>query len=312
MDHYSPLSNPHRPVRVPYLGGQYDDLGFAGYPSRANWDIGRLQEGDFHGATRGEAARFLQTWLYFGLLHEFLDTTIEEIDFFRTDGPEGDAITTAKLPDYLRRWKVQFDELQPAAREAHNERLVEGFSSSYYVWRGFVDKERDNGIPNPIPPEIELSIQVLATTLEHCANVVCEIPVAVLPWRLARNPWLTRRMIGDGWCPSVIEQIWNPTHLAVQYFASILGPPARQLDHSTCEAGNGGCNARTVVDETYVTKHKTQFCKCMFLGVNPENLSRIIRASDIPLISVMWGASGPSLELVPFRDGMKYTAISHV
>ena len=312
MDHYAPISNPHRPVRVPYLGGQYDDLDFAGYPSRHNWDIDRLREGDFQGASRRDAAQFLQTWLYFGLLHEVLDMPIAAADFFRPDGPQEYVITTAKLADYLRSWKLRSEQLSPGAREVHNDRVVEGFNSSYYVWRGFVDRERDHGNPNPIPPEIELSIQILATTLEHCANVAFDVPVAALPWRLARNPWLTRRMIGDGWCPTVIEQIWNPTHLAIQYYASILGPPARRLDHSTCEAGNRGCNARTVIDAVYVTEHKTVLCKCGFFGPNPEDLSRIVAASEIPLVSITWGASGPSLELVPFQHGLKYTVISHV
>ncbi|KAA6407111.1 MAG: hypothetical protein FRX48_09177 [Lasallia pustulata] len=313
MDHYAPVSNPYRPVRVPYLGGQYDGLNFAGYPSRRNWDIIRLQQGDFQGASRNDAARFLQTWLYFGLLQEVLGMPIAVTDFFRPDGPEEYVVTTAKLPDYLRRWKLQFDQLLPAAREVHNDRAIEGLRNSYYVWRGFVEGERDNGILNPIQPEIELSIQVLATTLEHCLIEVCHVANGNVPFfRLARNPWLTQRMIGDGWCPSVIEQIWNPVHLAVQYYASILGPPARRLDHSTCEAGNRGCNARTVDDAVYVTSHRTGSCDCGFLGANPEDLTRIVRASNIPLISVTWGDSGPSLELIPFHDGMKYTAISHV
>lgn len=312
MDHYSPISNPYRPVLVPYLGGQYDGLDFAGYPSRRNWDIGRLEEGDFQGASRRDAAQFLQTWLYFGLLHEVLNIPIAVTDFFRPEGPQDYVITTAKLPGYLRRWKLQLDQLQPAAREAQNERAVKGLGRSYDVWRGFTERERDHETPNPIPPEIELSIQILATTLEHCLIVAFGVSVRLMSWRIARNLWLTRRMIGDGWCPSVVEQIFNPTHLAVQYYTSLLGPPVRQLDHSTCEAGDRGCNARTVDDTVYVTRHKTDFCECRFLGGNPEELSGMVGASGIPLVGVTWGDSGPSLEFVPFQDGMKYTAISHV
>ena len=90
MDHLPRVRNPYTPIHVPYLGGgEYDGQVFAEYPVRQGWNIDYLQQGDFQGRTANTAAQFLQTWLYFGMMHELFvledGDRVTVRDFVRSD-----------------------------------------------------------------------------------------------------------------------------------------------------------------------------------------------------------------------------------
>jgi hypothetical protein len=103
MEHLPPVADPYCPIFVPYIGDcEYDGLDFAGYPGRKRWDVDRLLKGDFQGFPPTSVAAFLQTWLYFGLMHEILNVKVRTADFIRI-GYSGERwLTTEKLPGYLQ------------------------------------------------------------------------------------------------------------------------------------------------------------------------------------------------------------------
>src|SRR5438046_415828 len=77
MDHLPlPIDDlAHLPVEVPFLCNErftYDDLGFLTYPRRAGVDIEQLRGEKLDLLALHNAAPFLQTWLWFGLLGETL------------------------------------------------------------------------------------------------------------------------------------------------------------------------------------------------------------------------------------------------
>jgi hypothetical protein len=65
-------------AEIPYICSppdHYDHLGWSTHPSRAGWNKGEIENGDFDQSGRkstGETASFLQTWLFFGLALDFL------------------------------------------------------------------------------------------------------------------------------------------------------------------------------------------------------------------------------------------------
>ncbi|MCJ1451371.1 hypothetical protein MMC28_001707 [Mycoblastus sanguinarius] len=331
MDHISPVINPHRAVQVPYLGGVYSGdrganypqrsgVAFADYPESEGWSLSHLQQGrlfqkhggKFYERSPLEVERFLQAWLYFGMIQEILGMAIPTADFVRLDESKASFITTEKLRSYLHRWKVRIDSDRALGlRETwsrRDQRITECLAFSYDFWKGITESVKNC----LLPPEIELSIQILAMTLEHAVTSVCEIPVEMAPWRLARSHFVTNRMIEDGWCPSVVEQIWYPSHLTLQYYASLLGPPEKRLRHDDCAAGDSGCKAKNTVDSQYRTKHMETGCDCSAIAIDLKKLAQIIQDGGLPVLCLDYDGSKPYLEVVPLREGMHYTAISHV
>ena len=311
MDHFPPVSIPYNTVEIPYLGGEYDGQEFKGYPARQHWDLGKLLAGDLQGRTIADAGRFLQTWLYFGMIHEVLGVEMLMNDFVRVGRSQHRFVTTHKLQEYLRTWKSRVDqekELDLGALANRNQRAVACLTYAYNVWFTFDEKEKDR----LVGPQIGLSIHILASTLEHALNCVCEIPVADVPWRLERNQFLTQRMIDYGWCPSTVEQICVNNFVSFQYYASLLAAPSDPKRHKQCKAGDHGCSGKNVDNASYVTKHHLPHLECDFLEVDLDVLGDIVQAGNIPLVYLENKGLEASIKIVPFKPGMQYTALSHV
>ncbi len=312
MDHFPPVSNPHNPVEIPYLGGEYDGDDFKSYPAQQHWHLANLQAGELQGRTPAEAGSFLQAWLYFGLLQEVLGIKIVTTAFVRVDASRKSFITTRKLQAYLHTWKSHIDQERKSASDdvlkKRNQRAVACLNHAYNVWFNFDEDERDD----LLGPEIGLSIHILASTLEHALTCVCDIPVADVPWRLERNYFLTQRMIDYGWCPSIVEQICADNHIAFQYYASLLAAPSDPRRHGECKAGDHGCSAKTVDDASYVTKHHLPHLECDFISADLDVLCDIVRGGTIPLVCLQNKGPKTVVKMVPFKKGMHYTAISHV
>lgn len=84
------------------------------------------------------------------------------------------------------------------------------------------------------------------------------------------------------------------------------------MDHSRCSEV---CCINFIVNKaTYETKHVQANCSCGdFLGVDRQQLIKMIHAGQIPLISSSMNSNGEiSITLVPGSLRSRYTAISHV
>jgi len=323
MNHLPPVSKPYKSVIVPYLGGEYDGLPFTAYPQRKNWDISRLQQDDLLGKTREEVATFLQTWLFFGMLHEFLEQPIVTADFVVDILATRPVITTAKLPGYMARWREQIDNEKtlPDAASLMNHRVQRYrtfFEETCHIWRDFGQFQENDGHFPLIPPEVALSIQILAGTLEHSVTWPHIVDIETnltnfTRWQLTTNPWLDRRMTAEGWCPMIFRELQKAGRVSLQYYASLLHCPSTSpSDHLTCVQGLRGCIAKNVDNDTYQTQHAVGGCSCSFLRVDHAKLCDILAMGDIPVLCYTPGSDELALELVPFKAGMKYTAISHV
>ena len=313
MDHFPPVHSPCNSVEVPYLDGTYDGGEFTDFPNRQGWNLDRLRPADVEGRTVTDAGRFLQAWLYFGMIHGVLGIEVDVSDFVRIDDrSQKRYITTQHLRAYLRKWRSQIEELQMSGRNdilaSRNERAVTCLTYAYNYWFSLEEPERDRFVG----PEIGLSIHILASALEHALTSVCDVSVRDVPWRLERNNFLDQRMINFGWCPSILEQIVTVNHLAFQYYASLLFPTSDVKQHEQCHAGDLGCNAKNVSHADLATKHRLPNCDCEFLKVENEAISNIVQEGNIPLLHLGNEGSKTVVKVVPFEKGMHYTALSHV
>jgi hypothetical protein len=143
MEHLPPVADPYSPILVPYIGeSEYDKLDFAGYPSRSKIAIDLLLGGDFQGSSPKKLVAILQTWLFFGLMHEILSMDIQTNNFIRT-GESGEKwITTEKLPEYLQAFRRQVLEIKarPNGLDISRQRLEQmhkTFVLSSTTFQGF-------------------------------------------------------------------------------------------------------------------------------------------------------------------------------
>ncbi len=171
MDHLPTVLEPYQPIEVPYLGGKrYDGLDFLGYPARQHWQVDALIEGDLQGRTLIEAAQFLQTWLYFGMIREALtfnaDDQIPWDDFVRVNQFGQSIISTTRLPDLLTTLitNIRAAKLHKG-HIAYFERFRNCMELSCSVWKTLM-QDTDGTALNLLSPEIMLSIQILGEDLD--------------------------------------------------------------------------------------------------------------------------------------------------
>jgi hypothetical protein len=130
MDHLPlPQKSPVDPVEVPYsCTCDYDGGPILQYPNRRGWTIKYTPTGIFYvdedgvSPTNAKLEDFIQTWLYFGLLHELFGD-LADIRSFVTQNHQGKpVVTTAPLQNCLealfKRWKGDAPEFGPEGKAA--------------------------------------------------------------------------------------------------------------------------------------------------------------------------------------------------
>ncbi|KAK5011676.1 hypothetical protein LTR28_009141 [Elasticomyces elasticus] len=321
MDHLPAVVNPHDPITIPYLGGnEYDGLDFGGYPKRQNWQINALLDGDLQGRTHVKAAQFLQTWLYFGMLHVALrlseDDQIHLGIFIRIDGRSRQKfITTHQLPHLLQTWHQRVKQMKNV--EIYYKRFHECMEIVCGVWRDLMKTSSDRSNPQLLSHEVLLSIQILGAALDAGITSICGSG-ADYTWRIVpRSTWLMQRMISQGWCPNIVEQISRPCATFL-YYASLLGPPRPGADHSGCSAQGRACLAANLKDgDRYVTKHVLEGCECEHVVISAQEGSLVadaIESGDIPVIHLRDDGTNLVVGTERYKASkpIDYIAISHV
>ncbi|RDW91443.1 hypothetical protein BP5796_02608 [Coleophoma crateriformis] len=332
MEHLPPVLEPYQPLYVPYIADHdYDADQFSTYPHRQGWDIESLQAGNFQGRSPAEVASFLQAWLYFGMMSEVTKLEIDSDAFVRVDDVGKKWLTTEKLPELLQNFRKKVEEDRAKEDkveifEQRNARIYDCFKLSRSVWQAITALQN-----NPLPDEIAFAIHILAITLQVGCTEICGLgrgavyptDVTMQPgyrvvpwetdmhWRIIPNPFAENRMIQQGWCPSIVEQVRVSFNILGQYYVSLLGPPKRKMDHTGCAKGERDCQAFKNVTGKQNT-HLRDGCSCQSIYVNSQSLEAIIAQKDIPVLC--FDAESKTLEVIAIgsRPGLEYTAISHV
>ena len=317
MDHLPEVTQPWRPIRVPYLNGPTfaKEDGFFDFPKRHGWDIERIIKGKHEGKTPTQTAAFLQGWLFFGLISKVLDCEINVEDF--TVHYDGSAFVTteafAKLRDARRAREPTMLFLD---KHAWREDSWDSIQEAIRIMDGLAKSAAAAGTTTSLPPEVELSIYIMISTLQYELSYVFSKELitrrVVDEWGIRTCHILTTRMLEDGWCPSHVEMLAVSVDAAAMYFANLLGPPKIEKDHSRCS--NDKCDADQIVEAEYVTAHTTENCSCDFVSPDIGEVGLILNSGNIAYVSISVSATQDNLILnvEEFQAGRNYVAISHV
>lgn len=118
MDHLPcPHSPVHGPIEVPYACiEEYDDGTLETYPVRKGWASPT--------SPSENVSRFIQTWLFFGLLTTFFGETINTKDWTSSrENPRRTIITTIMLPQIASRWIDQQRALDEQSSETRSIKI---------------------------------------------------------------------------------------------------------------------------------------------------------------------------------------------
>ncbi|KFZ10797.1 hypothetical protein V502_07923 [Pseudogymnoascus sp. VKM F-4520 (FW-2644)] len=105
MDHLPTVTNALLPLEIPFVAvEEYDGGVLCDYPKRKGRGVG---SGAIEWTRPSDAAPFLQTWLYFGLISDFFGTNVKMGEFSRDCSNRGQVrrlLTSRPLEGYIEKW----------------------------------------------------------------------------------------------------------------------------------------------------------------------------------------------------------------
>lgn len=169
MEHLPSPQNLCQPIVCDHLEGEdYDSLDFFQYPREAGIGISRVSSGDFgNDLTPRQVEAFLQSWLFFGLIKQVLDPSIQRSEFRRADSTNSRAyLCTMSLHDHITKWKASFGSLPTAEQMAKRDTVCSVLREASRVLNFIATTTAILLTQKFMGPERELILRVLVQTLE--------------------------------------------------------------------------------------------------------------------------------------------------
>ncbi|KAL9614766.1 MAG: hypothetical protein Q9167_000757 [Letrouitia subvulpina] len=339
---------------VPYVAVHYDGGPFMTYPLRVgrpyvlpshaenNNAIPYWRHEKLHPTPTPELESFIQTWLFFGLLHELLSEICQPSDFIRSlnnshepaiatpnsdrqdahqsrsnedddvlDDPSSTknyAITTAKLPALLKSW-VQ--KVQAKAIVASYDHTAQCLDLAYQTLAA---------VGPTFNTILKISIASAAEAIAFATNKAFDVtdfnknnkcPVI---WRqvLDITPWKPA-LVANGWCPSQVFQLLQSSRFLHSMFLFLcvdLQDPTKCHDKCT----EKGCTAYQNQLDRYQTKHVDDHCSCQELTVDGRLTDSVLQNDALPVLRIIENGELSDIEVkvLSTETSSRYLAISHV
>ena len=306
---------------VPYVCKKsYDGGPFLTYPIRENRpeiipdaaNAGKeflWQHEKRHPTPNEEFEAFCQTWLFFGLINEFLGNICTSADFMQPD-KDGDKsfISTSRLPALVEQWVTSVQDGSFGMTYEHVAKCLR-FTHQTLKATG---------------PDFDLSVKFSIASVgeyfEYAANRAFSIGNLVLEnacpttWRSLFGQAMQAEWLGrSGWCPSqVAVMMRSPGSLQSLYFFASMHDSVSVGRHGLCD--NMKCVAYQTDLKNYTTQHATKACRCEEFCVDPSSLDEIMTTGALPLLRIRVAETLDQLvvEVVASQPDSWYLALSHV
>ncbi|TQW00868.1 HET domain-containing protein [Cordyceps javanica] len=317
-----------------FLHRKYQDLGLSEVPhlptdhALLTLPLQRI----FDAVPAAKLQSFVQTWLYFGILAEFLslneledgrrlvslEQAREEMAIlyreYSKDGDNGKLLTGVHIlgqtDTFVERVRLAGD-LGPRFHYLHQclTRSVLIVNNSF--------NQLDYSIRYSIAALSELFMTNIYAS-SHLVSPRIVLPIASFNWfrdYLKAGNDVEKQMLSVGWCPSEIEKLRNLFQgVASLHYVTRLRPRTAPSDHVNCT--NYACRAFQIDIAKYKPNHVTQGCQCDDVHIDETELGQILRGTDFyPVLKIDTGPDGTgpvSITLERYEPGVNYVALSHV
>jgi hypothetical protein len=327
MDHTSSFGDASgRFCTVPYCGvdgWEYDHSAFAEFPQRKGIDVDRLRHGDLEQRTPEEILSFLQSWLFFGLLHSVfaaVSIKVRTRDFIVVHVDGGRVVSTALLPKLVILWETCERGATSDSRTKHLAKIDADIAQALdFVNRNSIEawregEERIESLADSLTSgnrerngfKILISVISLIEMLKFARHSVYRDRLKKENSRIGGESFSGLRPLDvfdtllqrAGWCPFDVQLLRQQDNNTSRYYLSQLDRRISLEDHSTCTTDE--CALNTIPTEQYCCAHVNADCgDCDHLHseVNSESdpdfglvglqtVSAILKDGHFPLIRV--------------------------
>lgn len=248
---------------------------------------------------------FLQSWLFFGLLHHVLAPVqlYSAEDYILSEG-ESLYVHTTNLEDKLSSWLGLVRALPSDSRARIVASLAECLKLAHTTFlvstlpshRGF-DRS------------VKLGLGALFETVEEAVHLAGEGNMDMLSVAPNIDEKAKDLMISNGWCPAESAAAANDfcSFAGRIYLQNMRKSTKVGIDHGNCT--HESCGQTQIDLATYRPRHVTESCDCELLGPEIDDVMACLAENSFPLLKIN---SMGDLDVQPFRPDMQYVALSHV
>ncbi|EGY22075.1 uncharacterized protein VDAG_03515 [Verticillium dahliae VdLs.17] len=316
-------------IRIPYLATDKYDAPFSSYPHRSGWNLklGSELAREIAFAPESQAARYIgslaQTWLYFGLLAQFLGEPVNQETFRLMDNVEDgparlctqplEQLVCARTQTLLDHFNVNGSREIESFRDEFQDVLIMVRHQTLLLLPKEADQ--DSAVAMTCLAIAALADYLSTALLGLCQRTGLDSPVTQV-WRLLNTGFqfdcglpLLQLMSEQGWCPSILTDVsYDPQvdTVSVLWYIGNLLPPNNDIPHAVCTPI--ACALHHVDETQYAQVHAFEDCRCDAVGPGLSELETIIRNGKIPVMKL----EGNMLSVREAETGSAFVAISHV
>ena len=298
---------------VPYVAYEdYQGIPFKHYPQLKGFDhvfpkptqySFAIYE-QYHPTPVDQLEKFLQTWLFFGLLQEVLGELFRHEDFVARGNGQELVLSTARLNRLL---KERFSEYRVDSSESTS--LRDHLAECITLGRKAL------AVPAGFNFKIVFSLNVLLDSLGSTFDALLGADkrfTTSLSGILSRTNWIHEMRL-NGWCPNeafvACEQFPSATST---YILSKMEKVSAGRCHEACSEQK--CLALQIDMANYEPKHRYSDCQCDVVSIDTARLNLILESGMFPLLDFQTDlVSGAlKLNLVESAGNRPYVALSHV
>ena len=313
-------------ISIPFLATDDYSSPFHDYPQRNGWNIefrGNLNPKLSHSLTshaNKDLVSLMQTWLYFGLLSEFLGTPVD-MEPFKQASDSGSLVMSTEVLETLvcNRTSLLLEQ-----SKVNGPALVESWRDAFYGVLVIIRHHTGFFVAGAANDNRALSLTCLAISVlaEYtmsalkglCGRLGVEIPVTQR-WRISSRELpldhglpIMKLMPGRGWCPRDVA-LFNGAQIdtvSTLWYLANLSPPRTSTSHSACTAEN--CVPLQMDKFQYRQSHISWDCSCSSVESDQSILASIIRSGKIPILVF----KNDEIIMTEHEPGSGFIAISHV
>ncbi|KAI4140163.1 MAG: hypothetical protein L6R39_005923 [Caloplaca ligustica] len=314
------------PSAVPYVcEEEYDGGPFLTYPVRRGMiktldAPSRSQYVDFPRLLPKPTAKleaFIQTWLFFGLLSEFLGEFFVPSQFVSSLDEAPKVLNTNRLVPLVEGWMERIQSLEED--EDHKQAQFDHIAECLQMTELVLQALRPDVQPD-LDHRLKACIASIAELFDHAANQAYTILDFKNENKFAKawdayydDPTDSSQMKPNGFCPSKIHRSRQICRtIQTKYFLKWMKRPESGAQHGACSERE--CRVNRINPGQYKTKHRNDECRCVSVSVHVPELVRILSRGSLPLLWIIPGQAVDDMRvfIVEASPGLKYISLSHV
>jgi len=271
------------------------------------------------------------TWLFIGLISEFLSSNRQEDPDRPPDNPDAEeviasiykhcVITKDSGERFLSGEPIKDLVLAIVAlinKSTDVEARLNYLSSCLRVASGVLTSPATRGVDRSLKFAIAGLGELLSVIVRHGVALKdfgdVSLPLTGFNWKhdfLLHDSSVQQRMISAGWCKSDLSRADSLyQHLFTMHYLSLLHRHVPGRDHSNCTGTI--CAAAQIDNDTYKLSHTTEGCTCEEFRVDISKIKDVLGKTETYPVLVFDPDDETALLVKPFLEGDEYIALSHV